>query len=1758
MSSGFDLLKLFDVAPGRFLVLAADPPKFTILAVTDKYLSATQTKRDDIVGKGFLEVFPGNIADPASKAGDKVRSSFERVIGLRAPDSIGITEHEIPDAKGQFETRWWDTTNSPIFGAEGEVTAIMHRIEDVTRWELQRRKLAEQDSAVVALRDARRAAINLMEDAIDARRQADEINDKLKKEIQEHREAESEILALSRFPMENPNPVLRVTAEGVLEYANSASSYILSCWGVSRGDPLSGEIRAIIAETLAAGKHKQIELEFGGHFYDFVLAPVSEEGYVNLYARDITERKQAEIRIRRLTEIHSVLSKVNETIVRTSDKQDLFDEVCRIITEDGHYPLAWIGEVADEKVIPKSSSGSATNYLHDIRIEVHGALSKGPTGTAIRDNQSVVNVNFESNPTMSLWRSKAQEYGLGSSAAFPLRVNSNAIAVLTVYGSESDAFDPEATALFESLSADVSYALETIIAKESKGRAEAALRESEDSYRSVVENTTSIILRLDLTGNITFANARALEFFGYSKEELLGKPAVGTIVPAMETTGRDLARMVGQIATNPDAFHINANENICKDGRRVWLEWTNSGIYGLDCKLKGFLSVGIDATERNNAEEALRSSEERYRSLIETAQEGIATHAPDGTITYVNNRMAELLGYDKEELIGKRVTDFMFDDDKKAAENARDNTKQPNNFVSELRLRKKDGAELWTLTSIASLKADTGNLTGFLGMHTDITKRKKAEIALKESEERFRAVQDNSLDRFTILKPFKDEHGEIVDFVYVYQNAQSAKLTGRKPEELIGRCMTEIFPTFPQTNFFKIYERVAETGKPEQFEDRYNADGVDQWFHATVTAIPDGIAVATQIITDRKKTEAQVSELMKSIQREKDRLASVVNSIPDEVWFADMNKNFTLANPSAVREFGPISGKNQIDVESLAKSLEVYRPDGSPRPVDEAPPLRALKGETVRGQEEIIRTPASGDLRYRQVNAAPVKDVHGNIIGSVAIVRDITESKKAEEALQQSETRYRNLVEQMIDGIFVADTHGHYVDVNAAGAAMFGYTPEELCSLTLIDLLAPEELPRLPYQISSLANGAILRNEWKFRRKDGTTFIGELVGRQLPDGRLQGILRDTTERKLIENALRESEEKYRGIVETSNEGIWMVDHQRRTTYVNHKMADMLGYTIAEMMAKKWQELVPEKERSKSDARIERRKHGADESYEYQLLHKNGSILWVTINASPIFDSGGKFAGTMSMITDITDRKQSEDSLLKSRERAQILADANAMLLKTDDPVTIIQPVAERVMKHLDCDVFFNFIVDAESGRLRLNAYSGIPEGVAKDITWLEIGSAICGCVARDGCRIISEDIQHNTDIRADLVRSFGVQVYACHPLQQGDETVGTLSFGTRTRPKFTDTELEMMRMVADQVSVAIQRKRAEEALLKSEERFFKSFYASPAGMTIARLPEGQWTQVNEAFLRITGYSRDELIGHTSLELNMFTNPVERISVIKALDESGKALNEHTVRRKDGRLITVLAAVEKVTIGDSAYNIASIMDITERKNAERMKDEFVGMISHELKTPITVVIGALSTAAMPGIPEKVKTDLFLDAVNHADILASIVDNLLELSRHQSRRLELRKKLLDAGDIACKVAESMKRKSDLHVLKCDFPKSLPKIQADPLRLERIFYNLVENAIKYSPAGGEVRVFADIQGNFLRIGISDQGIGISEENLNRLFQPFERLGFEVKGAIQGTGLGLRVCRILTEAHGGKIWVDSKLGKGSTFYFTLPLQTP
>ncbi|MBN1369998.1 MAG: GAF domain-containing protein, partial [Dehalococcoidaceae bacterium] len=230
------------------------------------------------------------------------------------------------------------------------------------------------------------------------------------------------------------------------------------------------------------------------------------------------------------------------------------------------------------------------------------------------------------------------------------------------------------------------------------------------------------------------------------------------------------------------------------------------------------------------------------------------------------------------------------------------------------------------------------------------------------------------------------------------------------------------------------------------------------------------------------------------------------------------------------------------------------------------------------------------------------------------------------------------------------------------------------------------------------------------------------------------------------------------------------------------------------------------------------------------------------------------------------------------------------------------------------------------------------------------------------------------------------------------------------------------------------------------------------------------------------------------------------------------------------------------------------DITYRKKIDSLKDEFIGLVSHELRTPLTVFMGAVKVARSPGLEVEEIQELLEDAENSAESLAIILNNLIELSRYEAKRLNLNITRLNMPRLIREIIDKEEKRTNSHKFVLRLSEELPVVEADPVRLQQIINNLLGNAVKYSPVYSEIVVSArNHDSETIEICVSDHGIGISRADQAKLFKPFERLGEADR--TKGFGLGLLTCKRLVEAHGGKIWVESKAGRGSSFYFTVPV---
>jgi PAS domain S-box-containing protein len=308
------------------------------------------------------------------------------------------------------------------------------------------------------------------------------------------------------------------------------------------------------------------------------------------------------------------------------------------------------------------------------------------------------------------------------------------------------------------------------------------------------------------------------------------------------------------------------------------------------------------------------------------------------------------------------------------------------------------------LKSVTASKAD---------LEREMSERKKAERDVLE--QKVRAERYLNVVGSIILA--LDVQGKIT-----LLNRKGYKVLGYEEGTLDGKDWVDTcLPPEIRADSRKIHDEwvKGEIATPEHYENaivtKNDEKRLVSWHNSEVRD-ENGRIIGTlssgEDVTERKTLEEQTILLLGNAQEERDRLSSLLNSINDEVWFANLEKKFVLANPSAVKEFKLNSTDQVIDVESLAATSEVYRSDGTLRPVDEAPPLRALKGEYLKNQEEIVRTPASGELRYRQVSSAPVRNKDGKIIGSVSVVRDITDLKRLQNRLQQYTVDLERTVEE--------------------------------------------------------------------------------------------------------------------------------------------------------------------------------------------------------------------------------------------------------------------------------------------------------------------------------------------------------------------------------------------------------------------------------------------------------------------------------------------------------------------------------------------------------------------------------------------------------------------------------------------------------------------------------------------------------------------------------------------------------------------------
>jgi hypothetical protein len=587
----------------------------------------------------------------------------------------------------------------------------------------------------------------------------------------------------------------------------------------------------------------------------------------------------------------------------------------------------------------------------------------------------------------------------------------------------------------------------------------------------------------------------------------------------------------------------------------------------------------------------------------------------------------------------------------------------------------------------------------------------------------------------------------------------------------------------------------------------------------------------------------------------------------------------------------------------------------------------------------------------------------------------------------------------------------------------------------------------------------------------------------------------------------------------TNDGLWDWDFTTNEIYYSPRYKELLGYddhefpNIFENFAAHVHPDDVERIAQEGFANLERR---TPYDIEHRLRTKTGEYRWFQSRGQGVWDDSGKLLRMVGVIRDITERKQMEEALRKAEERYRSIFENAAEGIFQSTPsgqVLAANPALAHMFGYDSPEEFRARVTD-----VRTQLYVD-PERRVQ----------------------LLERLKEN-----DVVRGAEVQLY------RKDGSVMWASLSMRAVCDLQGT-LFCYEGVVEDIS---ERKKAEEALRESEKRYRVLVEESPSLICTHDL-DGMLLSVNPAAARVLGYQPKEMIGKNLLEFlapsvrHLFAHYLERIQqntvdsgVLRVMTKDGeeRLLAYRNTRYEDA--------------GQPPYVLGHAQDITERQTMEKMKDEFVSVVSHELRTPLTSIrgsLGLLATGALGSLSEKAQRMVDI-AVTNTDRLIRLINDILDVERIKSGKVVMEKASCNAADLIAQATDVMRVMAEkAEVTLTVYPQSL-FLWADPDRIIQTLTNLLSNAIKFSPPRATVWLTVERQGDQILFQVKDQGRGIPSDKLERVFERFQQVDTSDSREKGGSGLGLTICRSIVQQHGGRIWVESTVGEGSTFFFTLP----
>jgi len=756
--------------------------------------------------------------------------------------------------------------------------------------------------------------------------------------------------------------------------------------------------------------------------------------------------------------------------------------------------------------------------------------------------------------------------------------------------------------------------------------AEEALRRSESRYRFLYEAASAVTLTIGLDGLIKDINLSALKSLGYSREDVVGKPVLDFVAPRHREMVEEVLDEIFKFESE-DSPELEVGVRAKDDSvHTVLFARGHATIYEKDQPV-GALITGLDITERKQAEERMRL----LLSAVEQTADGIAVSDLDGNLTYVNKAFAAMHGYEPQELIGEHLSVFHSPDQMPAVEEANKRIRETGEFRGEIWHRRRDGTSFPALMHNSVLHDESGNPIGMIATLRDITDQKRAEEALRTSEEELRAVFETAEDSIFI----KD-----TSLRYVKVNPAMARLFGVEEEELLNKTDAELFGEEVGRHVMETDRRVLSGETVEEFVEK-PVEGVMRSFHTIKVPLRDsdgnitGLCGIARDITDRRRAE----EALAKAEHEKE---TILDSLAEHVLFHNTDMEIVWANKAAAESVG-------VDADQLVGRYcyEIWHQ--REEPCESCPVVEAI--ETGKVCENEITTP---DGRVWFIRGYPVHGPEGGLVGAVEVTQEVTERKRAEQALRENQRVISTLVSNLPGMVFRCrnDRERTMEFVSDGCYGLTGYVPSDLIENARVSfgqLIHPDDRGRVwdtvqqalgerrPFEATYRIVTASGEEKWVWEQGRGI---------YSPDVELlylEGLITDVSERRGVEDALREAEEKYKIAVEQSADNIYIVDVEtRRIVEANQALLNLLGYSAEEMQKLTVYNFVthpPEDINEKIDEVVRK---GKAIIGERQYRRKDGSLVDVEVTASLLTSGDKKLLYVVSR--DITERKRMEERL----------------------------------------------------------------------------------------------------------------------------------------------------------------------------------------------------------------------------------------------------------------------------------------------------------------------------------------------------------------------------------------------------------------------------------------------------------------------------------------------------------------------------------